>query len=98
MLVMEVVAQTEPLPVFRANDGYMTSHLDGRLKQRGSRVDEAFWEEKTGREWPFGPLRFLGLFSAERFLGQGVAADISLSKIGLLSGLLGSLAEDWGVF
>ena len=61
-------------------------------------MDEAFWEEKTGREWPFGPLRFLSLFSAERFLGQGVAADISLSKIGLLSGLLGSLAEDWGVF
>ena len=24
--------------------------------------------------------------------------DISLSKIGLLSGLLGSLAEDWGIF
>ena len=67
-MVIEVVVQTEPLPVFRANDGYMTSHLDGRLKQRGSRVDEAFWEEKTGREWPFGPLRFLGLFLAGRFL------------------------------
>ena len=39
----------------------------------------------------------LGLFLAGRFLGQSVA-DISLSKIGLLSGLLGSLAEDWGVF
>ena len=59
-MVMEVVVQTEALPVFRANAGYMTSHLDGRLKQRGSRMDEAFWEEKT--EWPFGPLSFWVFF------------------------------------
>ena len=45
----------------------------------------------------FWPFELLGLFLAGRFLSQ-IVGDISLSKIGLLSGLLGSLAEDWGVF